>query len=1477
MAIYLIDTLKQKNNQSFPIADVNDLRGGFYQVDTIEERDSIPKSRIKEGMLCFVKQNSNHWFQYLEGNWTLFQITLQTIGGKYIEVDKFQELQGTSSPGTLAYIKNEQSLYFYDITNGWTPLAHSGSIPLYTQSTINSIREENLPKQYIVIPDVEDLKGEIEEKTITVQNPGGYLDIIFSALRSLQSEVAKIKNSFDYGINSVDGTQTAMNMKGFEIPDEAKEPLWAVQESQLSEIPDGEITLGIGSGLEPETNIDVSVDGQLTIKGSVHYDFENIFKDVEDPKTFTYIIANKKTIVFELANESGAFTLDLSKLNIPQTSLYNILLIVSKTQLNENSSIKGKNYIYLIIRDQYNDKTIAEGYWYNNQLYDEVKTLDSTYYITGVNFINLTLTKCKSYSRYQDFTNEVIPQAPDDSTYKYKAAHITIRGCTKAKAESISNQLLPHEFFYDDDTDTLYIKNKKGQLKVIGAASNNNNKDTMTKEEVIEILKEMGVVKLEDNSLSLNPVSEITFINEDTGNTYNITIDPNGNLVSKLVVDGTIEEEVDSLNMSVSKTPDDIRGFVARLNGARYTKDTQLNLTSSDNYGVNSDRLKIGAIYAPFKGDLIHGCSHAFVELENTNPNYSFNLNGFYLYFSHMVRTEVEVLKLPLTGVIPAGGTYLIRGKQYNSFNDPNCFIKVTDYDQEWYVNKELIDFSFNNNEGVSFLLVYGDQEINYNTSMYDTNSNSNTVKKAPLIYPGYFVDSFVLGKMSANVGTTSSGSATYYWAKKIYANKSNTIIKNMFELDPANQAYQALNTYDSSRSRWDKKTDVQYLNLNKEYIEFPKSDDKRDISYYTPKASKDNKNVSTDKTKLDLNKPNMVTCSFGINMLTTRTFNWISAGQFDEYVWIKINNSWKRFESYKKVSQDVDQNTTYPRRKEFPANLNNIIYARINGTFPADGTHFTSHKCIIDIVESPVTNPTIVTYVVGRADKNGNPDTEHTSEEMTFTLYPESYTPKVYQITDQQGFHWIEYQAWAAAAKVVNEKISSDLVNNNIIPVLINTGDMTQNGTRINEWLDYYKAGYPLFKHLEQMNVVGNNDLCDTDITILGTGDDKGKSNGYFFHLFYCYEINPDIPPVFTGVDEITRYIPSLYYFGNSKYSFLMVNSELTAVNCRDWFKAVTNTSIINSDATNGIINIYTGYTLNSDKSAVEYVNTTVNTYIYEQLYKILTLLKNTTVTAACHEMPYTVITHKCLDPSAKIKAYTRSMNEKNSSQIGSKLNQMTQSDYKGTYWFSRLLEYFKVKLCIGGHKHTYACTFPIKENIGGTTTTTMPESLKDDTYELALDSTGTSYTKRPFVKCPNGWIPADTTNSIYPGVQDTSDGGVVYFMCQATGFKLKSNKELPSNRQVFSCIIPKTTEGEENDSPNNDQLRPMFAIINPGSSVELIRINNIMDGSFNFTQDSFGTKDSTLEYASLTLTNTDETKYYGTWSSDEKTLITL
>ena len=74
MGIEIIDTLSQKNNGSFPLVDSNDIRGGFYQVDSIEERDLIPSVRRKEGMLCAVKNDK--LYQLVGGieniNWVVF-------------------------------------------------------------------------------------------------------------------------------------------------------------------------------------------------------------------------------------------------------------------------------------------------------------------------------------------------------------------------------------------------------------------------------------------------------------------------------------------------------------------------------------------------------------------------------------------------------------------------------------------------------------------------------------------------------------------------------------------------------------------------------------------------------------------------------------------------------------------------------------------------------------------------------------------------------------------------------------------------------------------------------------------------------------------------------------------------------------------------------------------------------------------------------------------------------------------------------------------------------------------------------------------------------------------------------------------------------------------------------------------------------------------------------------------------------------
>ena len=67
MAIEIIGTLKQKNNGEFGLIDSNDIIGGFYQADTLDERNSIPFTRRKEGMFCWVGSNVNKVFQLVGG------------------------------------------------------------------------------------------------------------------------------------------------------------------------------------------------------------------------------------------------------------------------------------------------------------------------------------------------------------------------------------------------------------------------------------------------------------------------------------------------------------------------------------------------------------------------------------------------------------------------------------------------------------------------------------------------------------------------------------------------------------------------------------------------------------------------------------------------------------------------------------------------------------------------------------------------------------------------------------------------------------------------------------------------------------------------------------------------------------------------------------------------------------------------------------------------------------------------------------------------------------------------------------------------------------------------------------------------------------------------------------------------------------------------------------------------------------------
>ena len=68
--IEVISQIKPKNNQKFAIADVNDLKGGYIQVDTISQMNAfLSTSKLKEGMLCYVKnvEDDIHMYQYTFG------------------------------------------------------------------------------------------------------------------------------------------------------------------------------------------------------------------------------------------------------------------------------------------------------------------------------------------------------------------------------------------------------------------------------------------------------------------------------------------------------------------------------------------------------------------------------------------------------------------------------------------------------------------------------------------------------------------------------------------------------------------------------------------------------------------------------------------------------------------------------------------------------------------------------------------------------------------------------------------------------------------------------------------------------------------------------------------------------------------------------------------------------------------------------------------------------------------------------------------------------------------------------------------------------------------------------------------------------------------------------------------------------------------------------------------------------------------
>lgn len=759
-------------------------------------------------------------------------------------------------------------------------------------------------------------------------------------------------------------------------------------------------------------------------------------------------------------------------------------------------------------------------------------------------------------------------------------------------------------------------------------------------------------------------------------------------------------------------------------------------------------------------------CSHNFVELANLSGK-DINLKGLSLQYS----TEGNAWKsLPLEGVIKNGSTFLVRGAQCAAMDGAK--IKVLDYDMEWYENNEPFAFS---DEKAKFFLRWGTEPTTATEPLYQ-----KVGTKDVSLENGY------ISLAGFNVPDNESEGTAYKTT-----DMRDKLFKRYYAMDPVSQATKSMDKRGTA-------TDWNYVDLTKADGEvIPNIED------YTPMATRDKKDIFYNKAKLFEDKPSLITCSFGIQATdngkgATRCFNWLSKGVRDEYIWIRSKGTeeWGAAnESFKNLSSDTDKTLKY--------------YNRISIQY-TDGTVFTAHK----FIKSGLTKGAYE-YIAGRKDNAGNPVLSECTPIRTFEVKSDTDVANGFnfvQTSDQQGFNWDEYQVWAAAAREIT-RFTSD--NSLPFDFMVNTGDMTQNGNRMGEWLDYFNAKSDELNGMVEMATIGNNDLSPSVIYKLGDGSDAAKLNLQNILFFYTFEMDKDNPPVFSiqGADYL---VPSLYSFNYGKVHFICMNSELKAT-AED----------------------------NPGKDCVYNFGSTGNFYPHIKAWAENDIKKYTGYTwniAYCHEMPFTILVADIVNKAKDNKL------EESTGRGGASMNTNTPS--KDNYWFSEFCQKNNIPLVFGGHKHTQATSYPILENVTYDGETRSVESYRPivvvDETVLQSDFASNSLVQVGNYKYPNNWVEGGALKAEFADVGrlstfklkselEVGTTPVTYAMSQATGYKHTSNKELPSPHIPWLRYYYPANNGKVN-SGQKFPFYTVWSITDEKIEGRVRKVNGAFNGSGKF-----------------------------------------
>lgn len=757
-------------------------------------------------------------------------------------------------------------------------------------------------------------------------------------------------------------------------------------------------------------------------------------------------------------------------------------------------------------------------------------------------------------------------------------------------------------------------------------------------------------------------------------------------------------------------------------------------------------------------------CSHNFVELSNLTGK-DVSLNGLSLQYG-TEGGDWEVL--PLWGNIKAGSTFLIRGAQCSVMNINTTRIKVETYDMEWYAKDgNLIKFD---NKKAKFFLTWGTEP--------STVANPYNNASSPIRVSKGYID--LVGLQIRNAGDADKVDAAENTAYGYLT--SNYLFTKYYTMDNVNQATKALSARNNAN-------DMYFVNLEADVI--PRVDS------YTPRASFENKNIFFNKTLLDYTKPNKVTMTLGrkacysINESNepeddaSRCFNWVSVGYYDEYLWYRAYRSDGSFTNWTKV--ESFKNETGVRK----------YYNRIRA-ITTDGTPFTTHKVILTHLGAQQDTHTgdknvYYEYYVGRDDT-------YKSDVRRFIVMSETLANdslNFVQTSDQQGFNWDEYNVWRISADQIREDFNryedSDV---STCYFMINTGDMTQNGNRINEWLDY-EAGRKSLYDIAEMVTVGNNDLTPANVYVLGDGGDNSKINATNIRFFYCYEMDEENPPVF-NVEGKEIFVESLYSFDVGERHFLCVNSEISSNTERDVY-GLTTTGVM--------YDLIREWCERDDAKAT----------------------KAKAKIAYCHEMPFTIITQNLIN-----SFYWNGQEDISVERSGSRLNFNTTK--ANAYWFSKFLQTHNYRLCLGGHKHTYSCSYPLLENENSSMKPIIQvtaDVLQSDfgSTELYTEIAEGALQGQSFPKSWENNANYDMLKHLCTFQLVEEITAPIYLMCQATGYKHTSNKELPSPnipwlRYFFPASITINSRDDVTAKVNAGQRYPFYIkyFLNKGKVSDLV-----------------------------------------------------